>query len=302
MKKLLVTMLIFILVLFVACSDEDAQEEENEQEETDTGEVEDTESTEEETDSGDNETDENEEEHREESSEEDSDEDTDSSEATDTSDSEVEEEDIEPQYEMTDHWSFRPIEDADPNVVLLTIDDGPDGDFLEMAEKLKDMDASAIFFVNGIFMQSDESREIVKQIHDMGFHIGNHTYNHQNLQEVSEEEQREEIISLNELIEEVIGEKPEYFRAPHGANTDYAKEVVEEEGMLLMNWSYGYDFMEGYMEEEALEDIMVNTELLTNGANLLMHDRPWTNAALEGIVEGLREQGYEILDPNLIQK
>ncbi|NIK10637.1 polysaccharide deacetylase family protein [Alkalibacillus almallahensis] len=205
-----------------------------------------------------------------------------------------------PLYEMNDVWSFKPINDAPSEVVLLTIDDGPDGQFLEMAKTLNELDASAIFFVNGIFMEDEESQEIVRQIHEMGFSIGNHTYSHQNLSEISQSEQREEILSLNQLIKEVTGEKPEFFRAPHGVNTDFAKQLVEEEGMLLMNWSYGYDFKQDYMEKDAIADIMVNTNLLSDGANLLMHDREWTNAALKDIVQGLRDKGYDMLNPDTI--
>ncbi|GEL76030.1 polysaccharide deacetylase family protein [Tenuibacillus multivorans] len=210
-------------------------------------------------------------------------------------------EELEPQYEMTDVWSFKPIDDANPNVVLLTFDDAPDEHALEIAKTLKEKDIPAIFFVNGIFIESEEKQQIVKNIHDMGFEIGNHTYGHTKLDDVSQEKQREEILSLNELIEEITGEKPKFFRAPHGVNTDYAKQLVRDEGMLLMNWSYGYDFMEGYLEKEALADIMVNTPYLSNGANLLMHDREWTYQALPDIIEGLKEQGYEFLDPDLIK-
>jgi len=46
---------------------------------------------------------------------------------------------------------------------------------------------------------------------------------------------------------------------------------------------------------------MINTELLRGGANLLMHDREHTAAALHDIVIGLREQGYEMVDPKLIK-
>ena len=71
--------------------------------------------------------------------------------------------------------------------------------------------------------------------------------------------------------------------------------------MLLMNWSYGYDWEKKYMEATALTDIMVNTELLRDGSNLLMHDRQWTADALKGIVEGLRAKGYELIDPATIK-
>ncbi|SET92141.1 Polysaccharide deacetylase [Salinibacillus kushneri] len=170
-----------------------------------------------------------------------------------------------------------------------------------MAKTLKELDAPAIFFVNGHFIDTKEEQKKLKEIADMGFAIGNHTFNHTKLDDVSKQNQRDEIVKLNDLVEEVIGERPKFFRAPNGVNTDYARQVVKEEGMTLMNWSYGYDFMKDYMTKEAIADIMVNTELLSNGANLLMHDREWTAAALEEIVTGLREKGYEMVDPRLIK-
>ena len=198
-------------------------------------------------------------------------------------------------------YSIEPINDADPKVVLLTIDDAPDKRALDMAKTLKEMNVPAIFFVNGHFITTDEKKEIVKEIHEMGFMIGNHTKTHANLKSLTEEEQQEEIISVNDIVEEVTGEKPKFFRAPFGSNTDYSRNLAEQEGMLLMNWSYGYDFVKDYMTKESITDIMINTELLRNGSNLLMHDREWTADALGDIVNGLRGKGYEFVDPKLIK-
>ncbi|UTR04901.1 polysaccharide deacetylase family protein [Alkalihalobacillus sp. LMS6] len=217
---------------------------------------------------------------------------------------EGEDEEVEVVYEINPNmWTVEPIEgtDADPEVVLLTIDDAPDKHGVEMAETLKELDAPAIFFVNAHFINTDEKADELKQIHEMGFEIGNHTMSHPNLREISEEEQYNEIVGLNDKIEDIIGERPRFFRAPFGANTDYVKEVVEQEDMTLMNWTYGYDFTEGYMTEEAIADIMVNAPELGNGGNLLMHDREWTNAALEDIVTGLQDKGYGFVDPDQLK-
>src|SRR5699024_1925299 len=108
----------------------------------------------------------------------------------------------------------------------------------------------------------------------------------------------------------IIGEKPKFFRAPHGMNTDYVRQLVKEEGMLLMNWTYGYDYFEPYMDAEKLKQAMITGEgpevdvsysLLRPGANLLMHDREWTLEALEDIIKGLQEKGYSFADPNTIE-
>lgn len=204
-------------------------------------------------------------------------------------------------YVDENNWSIRPlIEKADKQVVLLTIDDAPDKYALEMAKILKEQHAGAIFFVNGHFLETEEQREILKQIHDMGFIIGNHTYSHVHLPDVSREKQKEEIIRVNDLVEDIIGERPTFFRAPFGANTDFSKQIIAEEKMAPMNWSYGYDFQPEYMDKDKLIEIMLETELLHNGANILMHDRKWTKEALEDIVIGLREKGYEILDPHYL--
>lgn len=207
-----------------------------------------------------------------------------------------------PLYEMNPKtYSIQPIGHANPKVVLLTIDDAPDKRALDMAKTLKSLGAPAIFFVNGHFIETDEKKAILKEIHDMGFTIGNHTKTHANLKTLSEEEQREEIISVNDIVEEVTGERPVFFRAPFGVNTDFSRALAIDEGMQLMNWSYGYDFEKEYMTKEKIADIMVNTELLRDGSNLLMHDREWTADALEEIVNGLRDKGYEIVDPELIK-
>lgn len=208
----------------------------------------------------------------------------------------------EPLYRVNPATSaVEPISDANPQAVLITIDDAPDKQGVAMAETLKELDVPAIFFVNGHFLDTDEEKENLKKIHEMGFAIGNHTYSHTNLKTISEEQQREEILSLSNLVEEIIGEQPKFFRAPHGINTDFTRALVEEEGMVLMNWTFGYDWEKQYMDATALADIMVNTEYMRDGANLLMHDRTWTAEALPAIVQGLSDKGYEFIDPAVIE-
>jgi len=278
MKKQLVYILATLVLLLSACADEGDKEttfKENEDSATTENEVED----ENVADDGDSE----------------------EVEADDEAEEIVEEEVAEKLYELDAIWSLKAIGEANPKAVLLTIDDAPGKNSLDMAKTLKELDAPAIFFVNGHFIDTDEEKEVLKEIHEMGFAIGNHTNTHPNLKQISEAEQEEEIISVSNTVEEVIGERPKFFRAPFGINTDFSREVVKNDGMLLMNWSYGYDWEKQYMEAGPLADIMINTESLRDGANLLMHDREWTAGALKDIVEGLREKGYDLIDPATIQ-
>ncbi|WP_057915102.1 polysaccharide deacetylase family protein [Peribacillus muralis] len=212
------------------------------------------------------------------------------------------EEKVKAEYRVNkDTWSFEPIGDADPKVVLLTFDDAPDKYSLEIAKTLHRLKVPAIFFVNGHFLENDANKAMLKEIHELGFPIGNHTYSHVNLTELTEKEQEREIVKLNNLVEGIIGERPKYFRAPFGSNTNHSKEVAGKEKMLVMNWTYGYDWEKEYQDKNALTEIMLNSPYLGNGANLLMHDRKWTSEAIEDIVKGFQKKGYEILDPNLIE-
>ncbi|MEG0288059.1 MAG: polysaccharide deacetylase family protein [Carnobacterium sp.] len=191
--------------------------------------------------------------------------------------------------------------DDESKVVLLTFDDAPDEHAVEIATKLKDIGAPAIFFINGMFIESDEGKEKLKEIYDMGFEIGNHTQTHPDLSTLSPEEERKEILETNDLIYDAIGIKPRFFRAPFGITTDTTDEIMAEEKMVSMTWTYGYDWEADYQDATALTDIMLHTEYLNDGANLLMHDRTWTNEAAVDIAEGLKDQGYTWVDPALLE-
>ncbi|WP_181348970.1 polysaccharide deacetylase family protein [Thalassobacillus sp. CUG 92003] len=286
MKRLIV--LVTTLLLLAACGQQETSgnnnTEEPEQEEASQ------EITNEETESG-----------KEDETQEKEKEEEESEEASESEDDEADQKPDSPMYKLTDAWNFEPINDAESKVVLLTIDDAPDQYAVEMAKILKKQKAPAIFFVNGHFIDSDEDKKKLKQIHDMGFPIGNHTNTHASLPDLSKKEQSEEIVGLNDKIEKIIGERPDFFRAPFGQNTDYSKQLAKEEGMLVMNWTYGYDWNEKYTNASDLADIMVNTSLLNNGANLLMHDREWTANALDDIIKGLKEKGYGLIDPDTIR-
>ena len=201
--------------------------------------------------------------------------------------------------------TVQPIaDDGNKQVALLTFDDAPqqpNSYTVKIAETVKSKDANAIFFVMGQFLTVEQAREDIKTVYDMGFEIGNHSYSHPDFQSLTYDEQLEEIKTTNDLIEEITGERPRFLRAPYGQYNEDTIAIAEAEGMTIMNWTYGYDWVEEFMEGTALADVMVNSKYLGDGANLLMHDRPWTNDAIGAIIDGLRAKGIAIVDPNVIE-
>lgn len=214
---------------------------------------------------------------------------------------------VEKEYVIDpDVFSVQPIEGTVDNELLLTFDDTPnphhpEGNTMRIANSLKEAGAGAIFFVNGMYLEDENSRQIIKDLYDMGFEIGNHTETHPKLTELSPEQQYDEIMATSDKIEEITGERPRFFRPPHGLITDYALELCEQEDMQFTNWSYGYDWMPEYHEPAALTEISLQTELLAPGANILMHDFEWTADALDDILAGYQEQGFDFVDPKAIQ-
>ena len=197
-------------------------------------------------------------------------------------------------------------EDANPNVVLATVDDVPrklpetPTSSVKEAQAMANRGIYGIFFVNGMYLQGEDGedgRQALKEIADMGHVIGNHTLTHYSLDQVPDEETlRHEIIGNQDIIEEVIGYRPQFFRPPHGIEIPELEEILEEENMVAMNWSYGFDWDENYSDPATLADVMVNTEFLSPGANLLMHDLTWTNEAMPAILDGIQAKGYEFVD------
>ena len=222
----------------------------------------------------------------------------------DENENEEEIEEVAYQYKINpDTHAIIPIDpesDTEEKVVLLTFDDAPDGYTLQIADALEERGVSAIFFVNGMYMENEEGFKAIQDLHERGFEIGNHTHTHMSLPDYPEEEQRVEIEKTNDIVKDATGETPRFFRAPHGMMTDYTRDLIPEIGMAWMNWSFGYDWESEYRDPAALTEITLTTFLLSNGANILMHDREWTAEAVPGIVDGLIDQGYTIVNPKLI--
>ncbi|TLQ39632.1 polysaccharide deacetylase family protein [Ruoffia tabacinasalis] len=195
-------------------------------------------------------------------------------------------------------------ENSSEDVLLFTFDDAPqepDSYAIEMAQVMKEKDVNAIFLVNGMYLESEWGREITKQVHDMGFEIGNHTHTHPNLRELTYEEQYNEIVATNQMVEEITGAPVRWFRPPFGLFNMDTILICNELGLQLMTWSFGYDWMDEYLSGPELAAVSLDNMYTRPGANILMHDRSWTLEALPTMIDGYSELGYHIVDPYLIQ-
>ncbi len=203
-------------------------------------------------------------------------------------------------YINTNNYLIKPINPEDPTkVVLLTFDDSPQGDYTnQILDTLDKYDAKAIFFVTGYY--ADRNKDLVKEIYDRGHIIGNHTWTHPNLNEIiTYEETNMEIKKLNDLIYDITGKYPSYFRPPYGAYTknEYVDDILLENNMQRMNWSLGskdWEIINPDKSQELIEEVTSNAY---SGANILMHDKEITAISLDSILANLQNQGYSFVVP-----
>jgi peptidoglycan-N-acetylglucosamine deacetylase len=107
-------------------------------------------------------------------------------------------------------------------VVAITFDDGPNPTYTpQVLEIFSEAKGKATFFMIGEQMESHP--EVVKQVAAEGHEIGNHTFTHPKLSQLSSAEGMEEIERTEMLIEELTGQKPVLFRPPY---LDYNQETV----------------------------------------------------------------------------
>jgi peptidoglycan/xylan/chitin deacetylase (PgdA/CDA1 family) len=201
---------------------------------------------------------------------------------------------------MNKNYIFKPIDpDGEKKVVLLTFDDGPKDEAMidRLLETLENHQAKAVFFLNGYRVEAKP--ELARKLHERGQVLGNHAWDHIVLTNESEETIDAQIMRVQDILTELTGTAPRFFRPPHGAGNDYIRKRVKEEGMLYMTWSNGSrDWEQGYQTPESVvEQVM---QQLHPGSNILMHELPWTVEALDTLLTRLEEEGYSFLDPMAI--
>nr|WP_148928744.1 polysaccharide deacetylase family protein [Paenibacillus methanolicus] len=206
------------------------------------------------------------------------------------------------QYTMNAAYRFEPIagSEAAKKAVLLTFDDGPKDEttLKAMLDTLDKHHTKAIFFVNGYRVKAKP--ELLKLIASRGQTIGNHSWDHVDLKKEDEKTVRKQIGDVQQIVKKTTGLTPRFFRPPFGSGGDLVKKIAAESELLFMTWSNGsldWDASTKDKPEKVIANVM---EQLHPGANILMHELPWTKDALDNLLTQLKNKGYAFIDPATI--
>ncbi|MFD7868528.1 polysaccharide deacetylase family protein [Streptomyces sp. NPDC059783] len=193
----------------------------------------------------------------------------------------------------------RPFEEL-PDIgrsMVLSFDDGPDPIYTpHILDTLRTHDVRAMFFLCG--EMAHDNRDLVRRIADEGHTLGNHSWTHPLVTGLSRAGVTDELGRTSDVIEEITGAPPLWYRAPYGAWNRNSFEIGASLGMEPMAWTV-----------DTLDWTVPGTDTIVRrvrdgaapGVVVLSHDaggnRSQSVAALRRYLPALLDDGYRLTVP-----
>lgn len=188
--------------------------------------------------------------------------------------------------------------------VALIFDDGPSPKYTpEILNILKEKGAPATFFIVG--RNALKYPEIMRREIAEGHDIGNHTFSHPNIADISNLKLSMELSTTKRLLESSTGRSTVLFRAPYGVDSP-PKDLEQVKRMAIIS-QMGYCTVRTSVDSEDWKkpgvDFMVNDVIKKvhegDGGVIAFHDgggmRQQTVDALPKIIDTLKKEGYEFV-------
>jgi peptidoglycan-N-acetylglucosamine deacetylase len=184
------------------------------------------------------------------------------------------------------------------HAVALTFDDGPSPTFTpQVLRVLRRMHVHATFFVIGFL--ADAYPDLVRQEHQAGMAIGNHTYNHPEVPPFKQLPRQllDAEIQLGAQSLTRIGVRPALLRPPAGSTSPKVVAAAERAGERVVLWSVDpTDWPAGVTAPEIKRRVLGAVQ---PGSIVLLHDgggdRSPTVKALPGIIKGIRHRHLRLV-------
>jgi len=190
------------------------------------------------------------------------------------------------------HGAFY-IGDTESKALYLTFDNGYENGYTPpILDVLKAKRVPAAFFLTGHYVQSRP--DLVKRMVEEGHLIGNHSWSHPDMTQLSDEAIRRELDKVKEAVAAITPQKEmDFFRPPRGIFSERVLAAGRRGGYIGVFWSIAYadwDVNRQKGMRHAYESVVSQ---LHPGAIILLHSVSRDNAeALAAIIDEARRQGY----------
>ncbi len=181
--------------------------------------------------------------------------------------------------------------DTKDKTIYLTFDDGPIAEITPFVlDELKNWNAKATFFCIGKNIETNP--EIFKRIIDEGHSVGNHTYDHLNGWNTTDEIYFDNVEKGGRVMSHT-GQQT-LFRPPYGKLKPAQYAAIKAKYKLVMWDVLSYDFDLSMEKEKVLKNVIENTE---DGSIIVMHDslkaKPKVEFALPKLLEHFTAKGFK---------
>lgn len=196
--------------------------------------------------------------------------------------------------EELEKYSAYYAEDTEEKVIYLTFDCGfENGNTEKILDALKKHHAPATFFVVGNYLST--SPELVNRMVKEGHTVGNHTYHHPDMSQISSKDTFEkELTDVEKKYKEITGKEiSRFYRPPQGKYSVENLKMAKDLGYSTFFWSLAYvDWYENDQptKEEAYDKLLPR---IHSGAIVLLHNTSKTNGEiLDELLSKWEEMGY----------
>jgi len=156
-------------------------------------------------------------------------------------------------------------------------------------ETLKKNNVHASFFLEGRWVK--ENPELAKMIVEAGHEVGNHSYTHPDMKQISSSKIREEIVKTNEVIKATTGEEVVWLAPPSGSYREGVVKIAAEYKLGTVMWSVDTIDWQKPTPEQLVNRVMGKVH---KGAMILMHPTDSTAKALDELIKRIKLEKYEI--------
>ena len=179
----------------------------------------------------------------------------------------------------------------EPNVAL-TINCAWNADDIDLIlQTLEKHQIKVTFFMVGDWIEKNE--DAAKKIYNAGHELANHSYNHPHVNNLSYDQNVEQIKKCSELIQKITGNPSTLYRGPYGEYNDTVLQAAKDNKHITIQWSIDsldYNSLTGEQMWERIEP------KLENGSIILMHNGTENTAtSLDMLITKIKEKGYNIV-------
>ena len=161
-----------------------------------------------------------------------------------------------------------------PGQIALTFDDGPNPRWTPMLlETLARHNTRATFFLVGKYAATQHP--LVRQMHEAGHIIGNHTWTHPNLSVTGTRKTREELFRTSDELQQIVGTPIRYFRPPFGGRRPATLRIARELSLIPVLWNAmaaDWEAKEPAKVTQSLSQLVERNQRRGSATNIVLHD------------------------------